>query len=163
MLCLSFSPIKLQEELPEGIKAAVGTCIHFKSSPMHFASIMELIYFWNYILCFGLYKTCVTGLKIQCTCNGQSMDNVWTDWGVCQSTFCLTGLVDQSHSIILKKKKKRNFPAAQLFHYPLYVCSEFLCIAELWSEFLGEMHLEPLFTIHTLKQTSGLMQFQSKK
>lgn len=107
MLCVSFSPIKLQEELPEGIKAAVGTCIHFKSSPMHFASIMELIYFWNYILCFGLYKTCVTGLKIQCTCNGQSMDNVWTDWGVCQSTFCLAGLVDQSHSIILKKKKKK--------------------------------------------------------
>lgn len=107
MLCVSFSPIKLQEELPEGIKAAVGTCIHFKSSPMHFASIMELIYFWNYILCFGLYKTCVTGLKIQCTCNGQSMDNVWTDWVVCQSTFCLAGLVDQSHSIILKKKKKK--------------------------------------------------------
>ena len=128
MLCVSFSPIKLQEELPEGIKAAVGTCIHFKSSPMHFASIMELIYFWNYILCFGLYKTCVTGLKIQCTCNGQSMDNVWTDWGVCQSTFCLTGLVDQSHSIILKKKKKKEISLLlSCFINPcMYVASSFV-------------------------------------
>lgn len=130
MLCVSFSPIKLQEELPEGIKAAVGTCIHFKSSPMHFASIMELIYFWNYILCFGLYKTCVTGLKIQCTCNGQSMDNVWTDWGVCQSTFCLAGLVDQSHSIILKKKKKKISLLLSCFITPcMYVASS--CV--LWN------------------------------
>lgn len=130
MLCVSFSPIKLQEELPEGIKAAVGTCIHFKSSPMHFASIMELIYFWNYILCFGLYKTCVTGLKIQCTCNGQSMDNVWTDWVVCQSTFCLAGLVDQSHSIILKKKKKKISLLLSCFITPcMYVASS--CV--LWN------------------------------
>lgn len=30
--------------------------------------------------------------------DGQSMDNVWTDWGVDQSIFRVTGLVDQSHS-----------------------------------------------------------------
>ena len=120
MLCISFSPIKLQEELPEGIKAAVGTCIHFKLSLMHFASIMVSIYFCYYISCFGSYSTCVTGLKIQC--NSQSMDNVWIDWGVCQSTFCLTSHVDQSHSIIIEKEKNNNFPAAQLFHYVVSSC-----------------------------------------
>ena len=41
-----------------------------------------------------------------------------------------------------------------LFSNLLSVCSELLCIAELRSEILGVMQLEP-FTIRTLKQTLG--------
>ena len=37
--------------------------------------------------------------------NGWSTDNVWTDWGVDWSTFCLAGQVDLSHLILLKIKK----------------------------------------------------------
>ena len=86
---------------------------------MHFASMMVLIYVCNYISCFGLYGTCVTGLKIQC--NSQSMDNVWTDWGVCQSTFCLTAHVDQPHLIMIIEKEKK-ISAVQLFHYVVSSC-----------------------------------------
>ena len=41
-----------------------------------------------------------------------------------------------------------------LFSNLLSVRSELLCVAELWSEILGVMQLEPLFKIRTLKQTS---------
>ena len=37
--------------------------------------------------------------------NSQSMDNVWTDWGVARSTFHLAGHVDRSHSIVSKMKQ----------------------------------------------------------
>ena len=39
-------------------------------------------------------------------------------------------------------------------------CSESLCIVEFWSEILGEMQLEPLFAIGTLKHI-GFTHFQS--
>ena len=82
--------------------------------------------------------------------NGRSTDNVRTDWGVDQSTFRLAGHVDRSQSIVLK---------FQL----LSVCSESLCIAKRWSEILGEIQLEPLFTICALKQTLGFTRFRSVK
>ena len=83
--------------------------------------------------------------------NGRSTDNARTDWGVDRSTLCLSGQVDWSHSILLKIKKNK---ISMLFSNLLSVCSELLCIAELRSEILGVMQLEP-FTIRTLKQTLG--------
>ena len=55
----------------------------------------------------------------------------------------------------------QNFHANQLFQL-LSVCSKSLCTVELWSEILGEMQLETLFTIRAWKQTLGFMHFQAK-
>ena len=49
----------------------------------------------------------------------------------------------------------------QLFQL-LSVCSEWLCIAKRWSEILGEIELETLFTIRALKQTLGFTRFRSQ-
>ena len=49
----------------------------------------------------------------------------------------------------------------QLFQL-LSVCSESLCIAKRWSEILGEIQLQPLFTIRALKQTLGFTRFGSQ-
>ena len=49
----------------------------------------------------------------------------------------------------------------QLFQL-LSVCSESLCIAKRWSEILGEIQLETLFTIRALKQTLGFTHFRSQ-
>ena len=49
----------------------------------------------------------------------------------------------------------------QLFQL-LSVCSESLCIAKRWSEILGEIQLQPLFTIRALKQTLGFTRFRSQ-
>ena len=62
-----------------------------------------------------------------------------TDWGFDWSTFRLAGhvITGQIQSLL----------------------SVLLCITELWSEILGEMQLEPLFTICALKQTLGFTHF----
>ena len=49
----------------------------------------------------------------------------------------------------------------QLFQL-LSVCSESLCIAKRWSEILGEIQLQPLFTIRALKRTLGFTRFRSQ-
>ena len=56
-----------------------------------------------------------------------SVDNVWTDWGVDQSTFHLASYADRSQPVVLKMTNK-NFHAIQLFQL---LCSEWLCITEL--------------------------------
>ena len=49
-----------------------------------------------------------------------------------------------------------------LFSYMSVVLSVCMCIAERWSEILGEMQLELLFTTHALKQALGFMYFHHK-
>ena len=63
--------------------------------------------------------------------------------------------------VMLTSHNRSYWKWNQLFQL-LSVCSESLCIAKRWSEILGEIQLQPLFTIRALKQTLGFTHFRSQ-